>query len=207
MAMRQSAYSLGGRQQSKDSQTAILDLKRDNSSGHPSIATQRTVTLVSLSNESSEPSACFAIPVFSPRDDPIACLNKAMAFLTAVAIVKLSLQPNNATSSGKTRSKNILVILIRVNATSQGEILQVDNKSCKMLRTAKVKDFMAIDLSKMAPSVLMANLSNYGSNVLSEVPHSETYQNDMDNQRLVPETRVVKKRHTKCSLNEVKLGV
>ncbi|GJY68545.1 hypothetical protein Tco_0471527 [Tanacetum coccineum] len=28
---------------------------------------------------------CFAIPVFSPGDDPIACLNKAMAFLTAVA--------------------------------------------------------------------------------------------------------------------------
>ncbi|GJU94912.1 hypothetical protein Tco_1319668 [Tanacetum coccineum] len=28
----------------------------------------------------------------------------------------------------------------------------------------------------------MANLSNYGSDVLSEVPHSETYQNDMANQ-------------------------
>ncbi|GJW76669.1 hypothetical protein Tco_0138351 [Tanacetum coccineum] len=27
----------------------------------------------------------FAVPVFSPGDDPIACLNKAMAFLTAVA--------------------------------------------------------------------------------------------------------------------------
>ncbi|GJQ89797.1 hypothetical protein Tco_0000936 [Tanacetum coccineum] len=28
----------------------------------------------------------------------------------------------------------------------------------------------------------MANLSSYGSYVLSEVPHSETYQNDMANQ-------------------------
>ncbi|GJT64999.1 retrovirus-related pol polyprotein from transposon TNT 1-94 [Tanacetum coccineum] len=28
---------------------------------------------------------CFAIPVFSPRDDPIVCLNKAMDFLTTVA--------------------------------------------------------------------------------------------------------------------------
>ncbi|GKF63346.1 hypothetical protein Tco_0186794 [Tanacetum coccineum] len=27
----------------------------------------------------------FVVPVFSPRDDPIACLNKAMAFLTVVA--------------------------------------------------------------------------------------------------------------------------
>ncbi|GJV28695.1 hypothetical protein Tco_1385143 [Tanacetum coccineum] len=28
---------------------------------------------------------CFVVPVFSPGDDPIDCLNKAMAFLTAVA--------------------------------------------------------------------------------------------------------------------------
>ncbi|GKF84479.1 hypothetical protein Tco_0249377 [Tanacetum coccineum] len=33
-----------------------------------------------------------------------------------------------------------------------------------------------------AQAVLMANLSNYGSDVISEVPHSETYHNDMDNQ-------------------------
>ncbi|GJW64282.1 hypothetical protein Tco_0116166 [Tanacetum coccineum] len=30
----------------------------------------------------------------------------------------------------------------------------------------------------------MANLSSYGSDVLSEVPHSETYQNDMANQSM-----------------------
>ncbi|GKC24493.1 hypothetical protein Tco_1026643 [Tanacetum coccineum] len=30
----------------------------------------------------------FDVPVFSPRDDLIACLNKAMAFLTAVASFK-----------------------------------------------------------------------------------------------------------------------
>nr|GEX76097.1 ribonuclease H-like domain-containing protein [Tanacetum cinerariifolium] len=33
-----------------------------------------------------------------------------------------------------------------------------------------------------AKSVLMANISNYGSDVISEVPHSETYLNDMENQ-------------------------
>ncbi|GKA56284.1 hypothetical protein Tco_0755356 [Tanacetum coccineum] len=33
-----------------------------------------------------------------------------------------------------------------------------------------------------AKAVLMANLSNYGSDVLSEVPNSETYLNDMANQ-------------------------
>ncbi|GJT81612.1 retrovirus-related pol polyprotein from transposon TNT 1-94 [Tanacetum coccineum] len=33
-----------------------------------------------------------------------------------------------------------------------------------------------------AQAVLMANISNYGSNIISEVPNSETYLNDMDNQ-------------------------
>ncbi|GKB81322.1 hypothetical protein Tco_0948217 [Tanacetum coccineum] len=33
-----------------------------------------------------------------------------------------------------------------------------------------------------AKAVLMANISNYGSDVISEVPHSETYVNDMENQ-------------------------
>ncbi|GJZ32786.1 hypothetical protein Tco_0578222 [Tanacetum coccineum] len=33
-----------------------------------------------------------------------------------------------------------------------------------------------------AKVVLMANISIYGSDVISEVPHSETYHNDMENQ-------------------------
>ncbi|GKE89763.1 hypothetical protein Tco_1567238, partial [Tanacetum coccineum] len=33
-----------------------------------------------------------------------------------------------------------------------------------------------------AKELLMANISNYGSDVISEVPHSETYLNDMGNQ-------------------------
>ncbi|GJV69401.1 hypothetical protein Tco_1484910 [Tanacetum coccineum] len=33
-----------------------------------------------------------------------------------------------------------------------------------------------------AKAVLMANLSNYGSDIISEVPHSKPYHNDMDNQ-------------------------
>ncbi|GKC68637.1 hypothetical protein Tco_1101235 [Tanacetum coccineum] len=33
-----------------------------------------------------------------------------------------------------------------------------------------------------AKAVLMANLSNYGSDVISEVPHFEPYHTDMDNQ-------------------------
>ncbi|GKC77739.1 hypothetical protein Tco_1128513, partial [Tanacetum coccineum] len=42
-------------------------------------------------------------------------------------------------------------------------------------------DYDCDDVSN-AKAVLMTNLSSYGSDVLSEVPHSETYHNDMDNQ-------------------------
>ncbi|GJV55972.1 hypothetical protein Tco_1456977 [Tanacetum coccineum] len=38
------------------------------------------------------------------------------------------------------------------------------------------------DDSSNAKVVLMANLSNCGSDVISEVPHSESYRHDMDNQ-------------------------
>ncbi|GJV81869.1 putative ribonuclease H-like domain-containing protein [Tanacetum coccineum] len=43
-------------------------------------------------------------------------------------------------------------------------------------------DFECDDVS-IAQAVLMANLSNYGLDVISEVPHSKPYHNDMDNQK------------------------
>ncbi|GKB13218.1 hypothetical protein Tco_0847141 [Tanacetum coccineum] len=75
----------------------------------------------------------FDVHVFSPGDDPIACLNKAMAFLTAVT-----------------------------------EDLDTYDSDCDDISNVK--------------AVLMANISNYGSDIISEVPHSKTYLNDMENQ-------------------------
>ncbi|GJW14533.1 hypothetical protein Tco_0018666 [Tanacetum coccineum] len=99
-----------------------------------------------------------AIPVFSPGDDPIAYLNKAMAFLTAEASSSYSGNgyKGNATSSGGT------------NASGQTEDLDTYDSDCDDISNAK--------------AVLMANISNYGSDVISEVPYSETYLNDMENQ-------------------------
>nr|GEZ54133.1 integrase, catalytic region, zinc finger, CCHC-type, peptidase aspartic, catalytic [Tanacetum cinerariifolium] len=45
-------------------------------------------------------------------------------------------------------------------------------------------DYDCDDISN-ANVVLMANISNYGSYVVSEVPHSETYLNDMENQSVL----------------------
>ncbi|GJY12373.1 reverse transcriptase domain-containing protein [Tanacetum coccineum] len=51
---------------------------------------------------------------------------------------------------------------------SQAQIVIPYNADCDDLLTAQ--------------AVLMANISNYGSNFISEIPNSETYLNDIDNQ-------------------------
>ncbi|GJV49138.1 hypothetical protein Tco_1439350 [Tanacetum coccineum] len=156
----------------------------------------------------------FPVPVFSPGDDPIACLNKAMAFLTTVA------------SSRGDKVKVILVLGIRVMLLALGETMQADMQGLLNSTTVKVKGIWldnALSLSDQgmqhdlgvpdgqvvqtiipnnaafqtedldtydsdcddisnAQVVLMANISNYGSGIISEVPHSETYLNDMVNQ-------------------------
>nr|GEY80272.1 hypothetical protein [Tanacetum cinerariifolium] len=58
--------------------------------------------------------------------------------------------------------------IIPKNATFQTEDLDTYDSNCD-------------DVSN-AQAILMANISNYGSDVISEVPHSETYLNDMENQ-------------------------
>ncbi|GKF48194.1 hypothetical protein Tco_0141445, partial [Tanacetum coccineum] len=59
-------------------------------------------------------------------------------------------------------------IIIPNNAAFQIEDLDTYDSDCD-------------DLSN-TQAVLMANISNYGFNVILEVSHSETYLNDMENQ-------------------------
>nr|GEY39935.1 integrase, catalytic region, zinc finger, CCHC-type, peptidase aspartic, catalytic [Tanacetum cinerariifolium] len=98
---------------------------------------------------------CFAVLVFSLGDDLIACVNKAMAFLTSITSSSTGYK-SNATNSGGN------------NASGQNEDLDTYDSDCDDISNAK--------------AVLMANISNYGCDVISEVPHSETYLNDMENQ-------------------------
>ncbi|GKB32296.1 hypothetical protein Tco_0871697 [Tanacetum coccineum] len=160
----------------------------------------------------------FAVLVVSLVDDPIACLNMAMAFLTVVASLRVTVQQDqerqgqsysgtgyksNATSSGgnnasgQARDKAMFV-----EAQEAGQIL--DEEQLAFLVDQGVLDGQAVqtiipnnaafqtenldtydsdcdDISN-AKVVLMINISNYGSDVISEVLHSETYLNDMENQ-------------------------
>ncbi|GKC04620.1 hypothetical protein Tco_0996230 [Tanacetum coccineum] len=140
--------------------------------------------------------SCFVVPVFSLGDDPIACLNKEMAFLTTVA------------SSRGGKGKIILVLVIRVMLLVLGETMQVDKKGLLNATTIKeagqildeeqltflsdpgisdgqavltiipnnsafqtedldTYDFNYDDVSNVK-AVLMANISNYGSDVILE---------------------------------------
>nr|GEX79747.1 hypothetical protein [Tanacetum cinerariifolium] len=66
----------------------------------------------------------FVVPVFSPRDDPIACLNKAMAFLTAVASSSYSGTgyKSNATSSEGNNSNGQARVVKCYNCQGEGHM-------------------------------------------------------------------------------------
>ncbi|GJT25163.1 hypothetical protein Tco_0895100 [Tanacetum coccineum] len=110
------------------------------------------------------------VPVFSPGDDPIACLNKAIAFIT---VVTSSSYKSNATSSRGN------------NASGQARVVKCYNYQAEAQEARQILDEEQLAFLTdpgNAKSVLMGNISNYGSDVVSEVPHSETYLNDMENQ-------------------------
>nr|GEU55408.1 hypothetical protein [Tanacetum cinerariifolium] len=209
-----------------------------------------------------------AVLVFSPRNDPIACLNKAMAFLTAVASLMFPSTNNqlrtssnlrnqatsqdgrvtvqqvqgrqgkiysgagyksNDTSSGGSNTSRLARVAKCYNYQGEGpkarkctqpkrprnaswyedkailaeaqEVGQIlDEEQLAFLADPGIPDGQAIqtiipnnaafqtedldtydsncdDLSN-AQTILMANISNYSYDIISEVPHFETYLND-----------------------------
>nr|GEX89552.1 hypothetical protein [Tanacetum cinerariifolium] len=155
----------------------------------------------------------FVVPVFSPGDDLISCINKAMAFLTAVASSRFPSINNQLRTSSNLRNQATIqdgrVTLqqykekaMLAEAQEAGQIL--DEEQLAFLVDPWVPDGQALqtiipnnfafqtkdldtydsdcdDISN-AKAVLMANISNYGSDVISEVTHSKNYLNDMENQ-------------------------
>ncbi|GKA36449.1 integrase, catalytic region, zinc finger, CCHC-type containing protein [Tanacetum coccineum] len=71
----------------------------------PQVAYQSPQAPTQLMTESPFVDSGFAVPVFSPGDDPIACLNKAMAFLTAVASSRFPSTNNQLRTSSNPRNQ------------------------------------------------------------------------------------------------------
>ncbi|GKE85853.1 hypothetical protein Tco_1559595 [Tanacetum coccineum] len=169
----------------------------------------------------------FVVLVFSPGDDLIACLNKAMAFLMVIASL------SNATSSRGNNASGQARVVKCYNCQGEGHMARqctqpkrprnaawykdkemlaeaqeagqiLDKEQLEFLADPGVPDGQAVqiiipnnatfqtedldtydsdcdDISN-AKAVLVANISNYGTDVISKVRHSETYLNDMENQ-------------------------
>ncbi|GJW35045.1 integrase, catalytic region, zinc finger, CCHC-type containing protein [Tanacetum coccineum] len=150
----------------------------------------------------------FVVPVFSPGDDPIACLNKAMAFLTVGHVQGRQGQSysgtgykNNATSSGGKNVSGQAKVLKCYNCKGEGHMARqctqpkrprnaawykdkamlveaqeagqiLDKEQLAFLADPGTKDLDTYDSDcddiSNAKAVLVANISNYGSDVISE---------------------------------------
>ncbi|GJZ98796.1 hypothetical protein Tco_0671249 [Tanacetum coccineum] len=71
----------------------------------PQVAYQSPQAPTQLMTESPFVDSGFVVPMFSPRDDPIACLNKAMGFLTAVASSRFPSTNNQLRTSSNPRNQ------------------------------------------------------------------------------------------------------
>nr|GEV77970.1 ribonuclease H-like domain-containing protein [Tanacetum cinerariifolium] len=125
----------------------------------PQVAYQSPQAPTQLMTESPFVDSGFVVHVFSPEDDPIACLNKAMAFLTVIASSRQGLLNaitvkvkdmwlGNALSlSDKGMLHGQAQTIIPHNAAFQNEDLDTYDSDCDGILNAQ--------------AVLMANISNY----------------------------------------------
>ncbi|GJS75014.1 retrovirus-related pol polyprotein from transposon TNT 1-94 [Tanacetum coccineum] len=166
--------------------------------------------VVLCSERIQDPLDCFDVPVFSRGDDPIACLNKAMAFLTAVASSRFPTTNNQLRNSSNLKNHATIQdgrVTVQQVQGRQGQNYYAWYKDKAMLAEAQeagqILDeeqlafladpgiladqaqtiiphnvaFQTEDLDtydsdcddlSTAQAVLMANISNYGSDVISE---------------------------------------
>nr|GEX67295.1 hypothetical protein [Tanacetum cinerariifolium] len=129
----------------------------------------------------------FNVHVSSLGDDLIACLNKEMAFLTAVAFSRFPSTNNQLRTSSNTRNQATIqyrrVNVQQVQGRQRQSYFGIGYKSnASSFGRNNTKDLDTYDSDSHdilnAKAVLMANISNYGSDV-----YSETYLNDMENQK------------------------
>ncbi|GJT17304.1 retrovirus-related pol polyprotein from transposon TNT 1-94 [Tanacetum coccineum] len=135
------------------------------------------------------------VPYFLPTDDPLKCLNKAMAFMCTTPAssypstnnqLETSLDPINqvdmqgrqtqsyvgnfSNDTGDRVDSHSGAYSLTTNPIFQPDGIDLYDSDCDDISTAK--------------AALMDNLSSYSSDDLSEVPHSKTYQNDIANQSM-----------------------
>ncbi|GJX72786.1 hypothetical protein Tco_0309957 [Tanacetum coccineum] len=133
-----------------------------------------------------------AIPVFKQGDDPIDAINKMMSFpsshlgrqssfAASASRIRANISGIGGTNSGQQRVMKCFNYKGEADPrVSKGPVTQtyITHNVSYQADDLDAYDSDGDDFS-IAKAVLMANLSNYKSDVLSEVPHSENTHNDM----------------------------
>ncbi|GJV17868.1 hypothetical protein Tco_1363191 [Tanacetum coccineum] len=154
-------------------------------------------------------SPSLAVLTFLPGNDPIACMNKKMAFMSAVFSPRYPSTNNQLRSSSNLRNQTTIqdgrvtvqqvqgrqgqnvissgsqgnVSGLRGNTLGQPKVMKCYNCQAKGKELDEEQlAFLADPRVADAKAVLMTNLSSCDSDVLSEVLYSNTFQNDMMNQ-------------------------
>ncbi|GKB51724.1 hypothetical protein Tco_0902477 [Tanacetum coccineum] len=139
-----------------------------------------------------------AVLVFKQEHDPIDAINKMMSFLSTVVSSRFPTTNNQLRNSSNPRQQ----VTIHDGSIRSGKVL--NDEGLEFLADPGVAEgpvthtvithnaaYQADDLDaydsdyddfSIAKAVLMANLSSYGSDVLSEIPYSEITHYDMLNQ-------------------------
>ncbi|GKG13284.1 hypothetical protein Tco_0350244, partial [Tanacetum coccineum] len=88
-----------------------------------------------------------------------------------------------AHEAGQILDEEQLVIFLADPGIPNGQAVQttIPNNAAFHIEDLDTYDSECDDVLN-AKAVLMANISNYGSDIILEVPHSDSYNNDMDNQ-------------------------
>nr|GEX81763.1 hypothetical protein [Tanacetum cinerariifolium] len=113
-----------------------------------------------------------AVPVFTQGDDPIACRSKAMDFLIAVASSRFPSTNNQLRTS--------------INLRNHTEDLDAYDSNCNDVPNAK--------------AVLLANLSNYGSYVISEEHIKSTREYDKEEKVKQDMDEIIEMEHSVAKL-------
>ncbi|GJU16874.1 hypothetical protein Tco_1144840 [Tanacetum coccineum] len=125
----------------------------------------------------------FVVPVFSLGDDLIACLNKAMAFLTVVASSRFLSTNNQLRTSSNLRNQ---ATIQDGRVTVEGHMARQCTQPKRPKNASWYKEKAMLAEAQEAGQILdekqLAFLADLGVPDGQAVHHSETYLNDMENQ-------------------------
>ncbi|GKA92594.1 hypothetical protein Tco_0814519 [Tanacetum coccineum] len=121
-----------------------------------------------------------AVLVFTQGDDPIVCLNKTMAFLSALAASRFPSTINQLRTSSNSRNQATIQDGRVTVQQVQGRQGQMRTHGYAMYPTLRGQEHCIVFKDKK----FAEENKSWLNSVISEVPHSESYHNDLDNQSM-----------------------